>query len=165
MYRIGTLGTILFTAGLMARLGAGAASGQSDTASDTTMRFVGTWRLVSITADGKTDPVRGPHPTGLIHYDATGHMAVQIMPDRARPKYAGTQPTPDEAKAAIAGYSAYFGTYTIDEQARTVTHHRTGNINPGGIGDFVRRYEFAGNDRLILRPIENMNALTWERIK
>ncbi len=87
------------------------------------------------------------------------------MPDRARPKYAGRQPTPDEAKAAITGYIAYFGTFTVDEKARTVTHHRTGNINPGGLGDFVRRYEFAPGDRLILRPMENMNALTWERLK
>ena len=29
-------------------------------------------------------------------------MAVQIMPDRNRPKYAGAQPTPEEAKAALS---------------------------------------------------------------
>jgi hypothetical protein len=33
------------------------------------------------------------------------------------------------------------------------------------LGDAVRRYEFATEDRLILRPIENITALTWERIK
>ena len=102
---------------------------------------------------------------GLIYYDETGHMAVQIMPDRLRPKYAGAEPTPDEAKAAITGYTAYFGTYTIDERTHTVTHHRLGNINPGALGDFVRRYEFASSDRLILRRIESTNELTWERIK
>lgn len=96
----------------------------------------------------------------MIYYDGTGHMAVQIMPDRARPQYAGTLPTPDEAKAAILGYAAYFGTYTIDERARIVTHHRTGNINPGGLGDFVRGYEFASDDRLILRPVEATSELT-----
>ena len=161
-----TLATILF----VSALGAGLCStnfvgAQSALEGDTAKRFVGTWRLVSITTDGKTDPNRGPNPTGLIQYDAKGYMAVQIMPDRVRPKYASTQPTPDEAKAAITGYTAYFGTYTIDEKAHTVTHHRTGNINPGGLGDFVRRYEFAPGDRLILSPVENMNALTWERIK
>jgi len=165
MHRVGTLGGIFSMVSLIAGLGAGAARGQSDTASDTAKRFVGTWRLVSITADGKTDPDRGLHPTGLIHYDANGYMAAQIMPDRARPKFAGTQPTPDEAKMAIIGYTAYFGTYTIDEKARTVTHHRTGSINPGNLGDVVRRYEFASDDRVILRPVESMNALTWERIK
>ena len=129
--------------------------------------FIGTWRLISIESNGKTDPARGPHPTGLIYYDTTGSMAVQIMPDRPRPKYADPQPTPDEAKSALIGYTAYFGTYSIDERARTVTHHRVGSINPGIVGvDAVRRYEFAPGDRLILKPVENpMTRLTWERIK
>ena len=141
------------------------ANGQVSPPGDTAKRFIGTWRLVSITTTGKTDLNRGSYPSGLIYYDGTGHMAVQIMPDRLRPKYAGAEPTPDEAKAAISGYTAYFGTYTINEGARTVTHHRLGNINPGGLGDFVRRYEFASGDRLILRPLESANELTWERIK
>ena len=132
---------------------------------DTAKRLIGTWRLVSIMRNGKTDPHRGPHPAGLIHYDSTGHMAVQIMPDRVRPRYADSEPTSDEAKAAITGYTAYFGTYTIDESARTVAHHRMGNINPDSPIDVVRRYEFASGDRLILRPVENQDELTWERIK
>ena len=101
----------------------------------------------------------------MIYYDGTGHMGVQIMPDRARPKFTGTLPTPDEAKAAILGYVAYFGTYTIDERERTVTHHRTGHINPGNISDAVRRYEFASDDRLILKPVGRTTELTWERIR
>jgi hypothetical protein len=101
----------------------------------------------------------------MIYYDAKGYMAVQIMPDRPRPKFAAANPTPDEAKAALSGYTAYFGTYSIDERAHTVTHHRTGDIHPGPLGDFVRRYEFTSNDRLILRPVETDSAVTWERIK
>jgi len=129
-------------------------------------RFIGTWRLVSITSNGRMDANRGPHPAGLIFYDRTGHMAVQIMPDRVRPKYAGSEPTPDEAKAAITGYTAYFGTYAIDNSARTVTHHRIGNINPGAPADVVRRYEFGAGDWLILIPVEDPTTqLTWERIK
>jgi hypothetical protein len=131
---------------------------------ETAKRFLGTWRLISTTAAGKEDPNRGLRPTGLIIYDTKGNVAVQIQPDRPREKYVGTQPTPEEAKAALAGYTAYFGTYSIDEKAGTVTHHRTGNINPGGMGDFVRRYEFISPNRLVLRPLENQNALTWERV-
>ena len=131
-----------------------------------TKRFIGTWRLISITSKGRTDPNRGPHPTGLISYDRTGHMAVQIMPDRVRPRYAGSEPTPDQAKAAITGYTAYFGTYTIDESARTVAHRRIGNINPGAPADVVRLYEFGPGDWLILIPVEDPTTqLTWERIK
>jgi hypothetical protein len=43
------------------------------------------------------------------------------------------------------------------------------NLNPGGLGDFVRRYEFETPDRLILVPLERADRraiqLTWERQK
>ncbi|HYY62960.1 MAG TPA: lipocalin-like domain-containing protein [Burkholderiales bacterium] len=142
---------------LLALAAAGGANAQG------AKQLVGTWRLVDI--NNGTDPNRGPRPSGLIYYDAHGNMAAQIMPDRPRAKYAATQPTPDEAKAAITGYTAYFGTYTVDEKARTVTHHRKANLNPGGIDTVVRRYEFVTPDRIILRPVENQNQLTWERVK
>ena len=170
MRRIAMLGRTLLVAVCIMWLGAAGVGGQSARQGETSKRFIGTWRLASIvggTAAGAA--TRGAHPTGVIVYDATGHMAAQIMPDRVRPKYAGTVPTPDEARAAVVGYTAYFGTYTIDERAQTVTHHREGNINPGGIVHGVRRYEFAPGDRVILTPIDNPQAppthLTWERIK
>ena len=127
--------------------------------------LIGTWRLVSI--EGGTTPTnRGTRPTGLIYYDVNGYMAAQIMPDRPRPKWIGT-PTPEQALEALRGYTAYFGTYTIDEKASTVTHHRQGMLD-GGAVDFVRRFEFAPGDRLILTPVGNTQTpihLTWERIK
>ena len=33
-------------------------------------------------------------------------------------------------QAALDDYIAYFGTYSVDEQARTVTHHRSGSVQP-----------------------------------
>jgi hypothetical protein len=131
---------------------------------DAAKRLVGTWRLVSIT-ESQLQQYRGEHPAGLLYYDDKGKMAVQIMPSRDRPKYAGTLPTPEEARDAVLGYTAYFGTYTVDERNQTVTHHRTGNINPAGIGDFVRRYHFISEDVVILMPIESRAGLTWERVK
>jgi len=77
-------------------------------------------------------------------YDSLGNMAAQVMPNRVRRKYAAAEPTPDEAKDAITGYLAYFGTYSVHEQARTVTHHRKGNINP---------------DRLILTPAGSLSRM------
>lgn len=129
-------------------------------------RFVGTWKLVSIEA-AESSALREGHPIGLIYYDAAGNMAVQIMPDRDRPKWKqGESPTPEQAKEAITGYVAYFGTYTVDEKARTVSHHRKGTINAGGVGvDLVRRYELTG-DRLILTPVDTPSThLTWERVR
>ena len=141
-------------------------------------RLVGTWALVSYeSSDAESKQFRGPKPIGLLYYDRTGHMAVQISPDRPRRRFTGPQagvftgpqPTPGEALDALSGYAAYFGTYTVDERAQTVTHKRVGNINPGGIGDFVRRYEFPAEDRLVLVPQERTDLravrLTWERLR
>ena len=130
-----------------------AVSAQTAPASDAS-RFFGTWRLISDTT------------TGIMIYDSLGNMAAQVMPNRARRKYAAAEPTPDEAKDAITGYLAYFGTYSVDEQARTITHHRKGSINPGQVGDaVVRAYVFESNDRLVLTPAGSTNKIVWERAR
>jgi hypothetical protein len=126
-------------------------------------RFFGAWRYIGSNLDGKPRPDRGATPKGIICYDPSGHMSVQVAPDLPRGK-SGNEVTPEEAKAALAGYIAYFGTYSVDEQARTVTHHRQASVQPGDGGDLVRGYEFAG-DRLILRPPGSTLEVIWERIK
>jgi hypothetical protein len=126
-------------------------------------RLIGSWRYVGTTFDGKPDQSRGVNPKGIIIYDGHGHMACHVAPDREVTR-AGSEPTPDEAKAALANHIAYFGTYSIDENARTVTHHRQGSVQPGDKGDVVRGYEFTGN-RLILRPVGTTQAVIWERIQ
>lgn len=129
-------------------------------------RLVGTWRLVSFQSDSLTMASRGTRPTGLLMYDATGHMAVQIQPDRRRASWPQRQlPTPQQALDAVKGYAAYFGTYSVDERAHTVTHHREGALNFDFV-DYVRRYEFDANGRLILLPVDRPeNRLVWERVK
>ena len=126
-------------------------------------RLHGAWRYLGSMTDGKPTPGRGANPKGIIYYDPSGTMVVQVAPDKERGK-AGSAPTPDEAQAALAGYIAYFGTYTVDEKAATVTHHRQASVQPGDVADLVRGYEFAG-DRLILRPPGTTYEVLWERIK
>jgi hypothetical protein len=65
---IATLGSILLVVMSITRLGCDSASGQ--TADGAAKRFVGMWRLVSITTSGQVNPDRGPHPTGFIVYDS-----------------------------------------------------------------------------------------------
>lgn len=125
-------------------------------------RLVGAWRYVEATLDGKLPPGRGT-AKGMIYYDPSGAMIVQVAPDRERGR-AGSEPTPEEAKAALTGYIAYFGTYSVDEAARTVTHHRQGSVQPGDVADLVRGYAFVG-DRLILQPPGTNYRVVWERIK
>src|SRR5437773_5758626 len=110
-------------------------------------RFVGTYRLVRTEtkdARGNWTPTPNFNSIGYITYSDTGYMAVHIMP-KDRPRFAGTQPTPDEALKAIQGYAAYYGPYIVDEKARFVIHRRSGQLNPGGIVEAKRYYDFVGN--------------------
>ena len=138
-------------------------SGQAGKQQSDTQRLIGSWRHVGSTVNGKPRPGQGAQPKGIVIYDAHGHMACQVAPDREATK-AGDKPTGAEAQAALEGHIAYFGTYSVNEQARTVTHHRQGSVQPGDKGDVVRGYEFVG-DRLILRPLGTTTEVVWERIK
>lgn len=129
--------------------------------------FVGTWRLISITGGNAPAATRRGKPTGLIIYDANGYMAAQIQPDRQRPTYTGT-PTPEQLAERARGYTAYFGTYTIDEKAGIVTHHRQGQLDSGAV-DFVRKFTLTdGGNRIVLTPVGGTGPpthLTWERVR
>ena len=149
----------MLLAAAVAPLGMGVASAQDDAAK----KIIGAWRYVGTTIDGVPRAGRGDNPKGLIYYGPHGEMSVQIAPDIERPK-AGAVMTPDEAKIAVSNYIAYFGTYTVDEKASTVTHQRAASVQPGDKGNFVRAYEFKG-DRLVLRPPNSKQEITWERIK
>ncbi len=126
-------------------------------------KLPGAWRYLGTRINGANWD-RGASPKGMIYYGPHGEMSVQIAPDVVRPR-AGEMMTPDEAFIAVKDYIAYFGTYSIDEAAGTVTHHREATIQPGDKGeDYVRRVEFVG-DRLVLRPPNSTLEVTWERIK
>lgn len=124
-------------------------------------KLIGAWRYLGTRIDGAARN-RGVNPKGMIYYGPHGEMSVQIAPDRER-RRAGPLMTPDEAKLALTDYIAYFGTYSVDAKAGTVTHHRQDSIQPGDSGDLVRRYEFVG-DRLVLRPPNSTMEVSWERI-
>ena len=139
----------------------------SDTQADEALRqrFIGMWRCVSVTHNGGLSPDRGANPTGYIVYHPSGAMAAQIMPSHPRPKFASREPTPEEAKAAFFGYIAYFGTFSVDVANSTVIHHRQGSLNPSTIEDVVRRFEFIGDNRVVLNPLEHpAKKITWERL-
>ncbi|HEV2623890.1 MAG TPA: lipocalin-like domain-containing protein [Xanthobacteraceae bacterium] len=125
-------------------------------------KLLGAWRYIGTRINGSSWD-RGANPKGMIYYGPHGEMAVQIAPDVKRPR-AGTVMTPQEAFTAVKDYIAYFGTYTVDQQAGIVTHHRQDSLQPGDTGDLVRRYEFI-DDRLVLRAPNSTLEVTWERIK
>jgi hypothetical protein len=122
------------------------------TAAAASTRIVGSWQLMSRTvrrADGSTivDPVLGAKPIGRLIYDASGGMSLQMM--RVGRKDAITTPANPQDKAnprVILGYDSYFGRYTVDEKAGTVTHHVEGSLFPEDVGDdWVRPFKSDGN--------------------
>lgn len=120
---------------------------------DAQTRIVGTWELKTRTvtrADGTTivDPVLGARPIGRLIYDAGGAMSLQMM--RLDRKAAIATP-PDPNQRVTLGYDSYFGRYTVDEKAGTVTHHVEGSLFPEDVGDdWVRPFKLEG-DTLTLR--------------
>jgi hypothetical protein len=152
-------------------------SAQTEQANSIQQEILGTWKLVSYIREdlpsGAKSDVMGDHPTGYLNYGPDGRMMVMIV-GNARKKPAGAIATPDEAEALITSMLAYGGTYTIDGESKTVTHHidiswdqtRTGTDN-------VRSYKLGGN-RLMLStepsndPVtgqKTVRTLVWEKLK
>lgn len=142
-------------------------------------KLVGAWRLVSVEGTDATFHFAYDHPTGVIIYDRSGWMSVQIDVKGIRKPFVDgpAAGTAEEKTAAFDNYVSYYGTYTVDLEAQTITHHLEDASSPNWRGaDNVRWFEFQGNDRLLLIPredgkggiIDRKNAtykLLWERIQ
>ncbi len=137
--------------------------------------LIGTWQLVSLesqsSAGGISYPL-GEHPYGLLLYSSKRMSAHMMRPDR--PAFASgdiRRGTPEEVKAAFEGFVAYCGTYSIDEQRGTVTHHVEASLLPNWVGTDQQRFFTLTGRRLTLRtpPLlvngQTVTAtLVWERV-
>jgi hypothetical protein len=155
--------------------GAAAPAGKSQLAK----KIAGAWRLVSV--EGQPPGLAGfyDRPTGLIVYDPSGTMSVQIANRSGRKRFAGGlgAGSQSEKAAAFDSYFSYYGTYTVDDAQGTVTHHVVDSSYPDLQGrDRVRWVEFQGNDRMVLTPREDGKGgavtrkaatyrLYWERVR
>jgi Lipocalin-like domain len=82
--------------------------------------IVGTWILDSVydqTEDGIKHEPWGPGVKGIAMFDENGHFSWQIMAAN-RPKSEGTSP-----RTPVGQVICFFGTYTVDETAKTKTDH------------------------------------------
>ena len=68
------------------------------------------------------------------------------------------------------GYYAYFGTWDVDEQAQTVTHHVRASLRSGEVeSDYTRPYELSGEQLLFRYPVSapdgegRTRVLIWRR--
>ena len=132
-------------------------------------QLVGHWRLVSTEQVRDGTPVAAPDavPSGTIVYTTDGRMQAQLT-TVVRPRVRPADASADQARA-IARYTAYFGTFTVDEAARSVTHHRDGSFAPGE-RDFVRSIALAGQRLVLTTPTTMVEGtprftrITWERL-
>ena len=138
--------------------------------------LVGTWRLVSYearTSAGETRYPFGQRVVGQLVYDVRGNMSAHVM-RVDRPTFASNDSgtgTDAEVRWAFEGHLSYFGTYTIDPSARTVTHHVRGASYPNWMGhDQIRYHRIDGSHLVLSTPpildrVESLEyTLTWERI-
>jgi hypothetical protein len=129
--------------------------------------LVGTWRFVSMEArspEGQVIYPYGENIFGRLIYTADGFMSVLLM-NLDRPRFGSDDPmagTAEEIEAAFRGFDAYCGTYTIDEERATVTHHIQASKFPNWIGtDQVRSFE-SRDGRLVLKADIDTRGETWK---
>lgn len=132
--------------------------------------LIGTWKLVAFEDRPDQGPPRfpfGTSPAGLLIYDSTGHMSIQIM-KVPHPKVASgddEKVTPEEKLALYDAYVAYFGTYRVEPARGVVIHHVEGDLADVYIGhDEERPYELNG-DRLTLKPKWESDGKRWLGIR
>jgi hypothetical protein len=138
---------------------------------DIRRQLIGSWRLVTwevCDADGTVTRPLGAGEVGQLMYDEGGRMSAQLMqPDQ--PRFASDNPrqaTPEEKARAWSDYFGYFGTYTIDEHARAVTHHIEGSWFPNLVGEAQKRYYRFDGEQLVLNATTAWGEvlIIWEKI-
>jgi hypothetical protein len=145
------------------------AASSAGSSSEIRTRFVGQWRLVSFESfDERGNATRAPYDGGRIVYDELGNMSAQLMRSARKPLSA--TPTDSERSAAYQTYTAYYGTYELDESIRKVTHFVQGALNPNWVGrSLVRWYSFSDDGSTLQLSLKNgdrvTGTLTWERVK
>jgi hypothetical protein len=137
-------------------------------------KLVGTWKLVSFSAQDPSGQVSypfGKNAQGRLIYEANGRMAVQLMnPDR--PRFASNdllRTSEAEVRAAFDGYAAYYGSYSVDPGQGLMVHHVEAAHLPNWVGTGqVRHFEFQGNRLILKGPLERggqgVVSLVWERL-
>ncbi len=95
----------------------------------------------------------------VIVYTPTGHMAVVYLPPPGRKTIAGSQPTAEEAQAALQDSVSYFGTYIVQPKSQYVVHYRLAITDPGQTGSSLMRYFDVKGDQITLKfPPTQLNG-------
>jgi hypothetical protein len=131
----------------------------------------GVWQLASLDAirpnGDATTGWLGANPTGLLVYDRSEYMSVQIM---RSPQERSVQD--QETLASNSWYYAYFGRFEIDEKAQTTIHRVQGSLRPDEVGVSYTQNVVLSQDQLMLLTAahlvhgeERRNRIVWKRVR
>ena len=158
------IGALIATSGISAQRADGHGGKLAAAVRAANNRFAGVWKLVGEeTRDAKGQIVPpGPNANsggrfGYIVYDPAGYMGVTIAWLK-RPTFAGPQPTPQEALAAMSTYNSYWGSFAVNEARSVVTHQTFGALSPATSGTNQERGFTISGNRLTLRPPTSANG-------
>lgn len=134
---------------LFASLIAALPAASAETAKD----LVGTWKFTvneTTNKDGSKFDTYGKEPKGIVMFDASGHFSLFIAkPDPM--KFSSNNRldgTPEEYKAAVYNAIAYYGTYKVDEAAKTITWSIEASTFPNWYGVAQQRQFSISGDEL-----------------
>jgi hypothetical protein len=115
----------------------------------------GIWKLksredVDDTGQIQVDPFLGRDPLGILCFGPS-HFAAQFMKrDQSHSENVSQRVQAKNNTAAVNGYDAYFGTYSVDEIAGTLTTHLEGSISPANVGrTYVRDVRVVDNELIV----------------
>jgi hypothetical protein len=142
--------------------------------------IVGSWRLLivdTVKPDGTQIPMYGPNPRGLVMFGPEGKYSLQIMRDIGRPNFAANdrlKGTPEEIKAAFDGMISHFGSYTVNDEDKSLVFRSEASSFPNWTDTKQMRVITAlwQDDFVFESPIPSTQAfggdkvmLAWRRIK
>jgi len=127
--------------------------------------MVGAWLLeeyVALLPDGGVEHPMGEAPYGLLHYGPDGWMSVIISRGDRPPQH----PYGSDA-FAFTEFVCYYGPYSVDLAANTVTHHTIySSYGPMHAADLQRTLAFLAPDVITLtahNPAGQVITLRWRR--
>lgn len=115
-------------------------------------QLAGAWTYVSVDTvrqDGSRTPMYGPNPHGLVIFDGHGHYAL-VNSRGDLPRYAANdrmKGSSEEYRAVAQGSIAHFGTYVVNEAAKTITFHIDTSTFPNWNGvEQQRPFSLSGDE-------------------
>jgi Lipocalin-like domain len=145
-------------------------------------QLIGAWRLAAIEYSGPhgetVDPYYQAGSSGIIIYDSSGWMSVQITAQNRRkwevPAVRVPRPVGEEDAAlkaeAFDTYYSYYGTWDYDAATSVVTHHVKSSIIPAETGlDYAQTVTLEGAHLIFTvrsgsPGTETVRKKVWERL-